>query len=106
MNAMGPVWEFLDRLEGFELVAFWIAAPVLTAMMGFALDYLLQRQGFGFVFNTLYVGVGVCLGLYVRYNYLRTYQTLAPDPYLTISAITCVTVALFGSMSLLRNRLP
>jgi hypothetical protein len=105
MEAMQPVWEFLDGLEGFEFAAFWIAAFTLTTMAGFLLDYIMQRQGFGPYWNALYVFGGVWAGLYLRYNYLRGYQTQLPDPFLTITSIIAVTAAMLIGLAFVRNRL-
>lgn len=104
MNAMQPVWQFLDNLEGFEFAAFWIASFTFIVLAGFFLDYIMQRQGFGPVANALFVVAGVFLGLYVRFNYLRTYQTQMHDPYLTIASILGVTAAMLLTMAFVRNR--
>jgi uncharacterized membrane protein YeaQ/YmgE (transglycosylase-associated protein family) len=104
MSAMHPVWVFLDNLEGFEFAAFWIAAFTMTLMAGFMLDYVMQRQGFGPYYNSLYVFVGVWLGLYVRFNYLRAYQVQLHDPFLTISSVIGVTAAMLVVMAFVRNR--
>jgi hypothetical protein len=99
MEAMQPVWLFLNNLEGFEFAAFWIAAFTFTTMAGFFLDYVMQRQGFGPYFNALYVFAGVWAGLYVRFNYLRGYQAHFHDPYLTIAAIMDVIVTMLNRLS-------
>jgi asparagine N-glycosylation enzyme membrane subunit Stt3 len=104
MEAMQPVWVFLNNLEGFDFAAFWIAAFTLTTMAGFFLDYVMQRQGFGPYFNALYVFAGVWVGLYVRFNYLRGYQGKFHDPYLTISTIFCVIILMLTSVAFVRNR--
>jgi hypothetical protein len=104
MEAMQPVWQFLDNLEGFEFAAFWIASFTLIVMAGFFVDYVMQRQGFGPYFNSLFVLAGVFLGLYVRYNYLRPYQAQLQDPVLSISAIFAVTALMLLAMAFVRNR--
>lgn len=104
MNAMQPVWQFFENLEGFEFAAFWIAAFTLTVLAGFFLDYIMQRQGFGPIFNALFVLGGVFAGLYVRFNYLRNYQSQLQEPYLTIASILAVTAAMLLAMAFLRNR--
>jgi hypothetical protein len=101
---MQPVWVFLDNLEGFEFAAFWIAAFTLTLMAGFALDYVMQHQGFGPYYNSLYVFCGVWLGLYVRFNYLRGYQVHLHDPFLTITSVLAVTGGMLVLMAFVRNR--
>ena len=105
MSAMQPVWVFLNNLEGFEFAAFWIASFTLTLMAGFFLDYVMQRQGFGPYWNALYVFGGVWLGLYLRFNYLRSYQGQFHDPFLSISAIAGVTALMLITMAFVRNRL-
>jgi hypothetical protein len=105
MEAMQPVWQFLNNLEGFEFAAFWIAAFTFTTMAGFFLDYVMQRQGFGPYFNALYVFGGVWVGLYLRFNYLRGYQAHFHDPYLTITAIMAVIVTMLTAVAFVRNRL-
>ncbi len=104
MNAMQPVWEFLNNLEGFELAAFWIAAFTFVVMAGFFLDYIMQRQGFGPIWNALFVLAGIFIGLYVRFNYLRAYQSQLQDPYLTITSILAVTAGMLVAMAFVRNR--
>jgi uncharacterized membrane protein YeaQ/YmgE (transglycosylase-associated protein family) len=104
MEAMQPVWQFLNSLEGFEFAAFWIASFTLTTMAGFFLDYIMQKQGFGPYFNAAYVFVGVWAGLYLRFNYLRGYLLEFRDPYLTISAIMAVIVVMLTAMAFVRNR--
>jgi hypothetical protein len=75
----------------------------MTVLAGFLLDYVMQRQGFGPLFNALFVLAGVFIGLYVRFNYLRGYQTQMHDPFLTISSILAAVVCLLVSMAFVRN---
>jgi sensor histidine kinase YesM len=104
MNAMQPVWEFFTNLEGFEFAAFWIASFTMIVLAGFFLDYIMQRQGFGPLMNALFVIGGIFLGLYVRFNYLRTYQTQLHDPYLTMTSIFAVTASMLLATAYVRNR--
>jgi hypothetical protein len=104
MAAMHPVWEFFNRLEGFEFAAFWIASFTGVVMSGFFIDYLMQRQGFGPMFNGLYVLGGVWLGLYLRFNYFLPNKVHFNDPFLTISCIFGVTSVLLVVMAFVRNR--
>src|ERR1700761_213748 len=104
MSAMRPVFEFFNQLEGFEFAAFWIAAFTGVVMAGFFLDYVMQRQGFGPVFNALYVLGGIFLGLYVRFNSLVPNAVHFNDPFLTISCIFGVTALLLILMAFVRNR--
>jgi hypothetical protein len=104
MAAMHPVWEFLDNLEGFEFAAFWIASFTGIVMAGFFVDYVMQRQGFGPLFNALFVVAGIFLGLFVRFNYLMPSKVHFNDPFLTISCIFGVTALLILVLALVRNR--
>jgi hypothetical protein len=104
MDAMQPVWQFLNNLEGFEFAAFWISSFTLIVMAGFFVDYVMQRQGFGPYWNAIYVLGGVFIGLYVRFNYLRSYQTQMHDPFLTITSIFAVTATMLVAMAFVRNR--
>ena len=104
MIAMEPVWHFLNNLEGFEFAAFWISFFTLVTLAGFFLDYIMQRQGFGPIWNALYVLAGIWLGLYVRYNYLRANSLHLYDPVLSVASILCVTAAMLVVMAFVRNR--
>jgi hypothetical protein len=104
MAAMHPVFEFFNRLEGFEFAAFWIASFTGIVMSGFFIDYLMQRQGFGPLFNALFVLGGVWLGLYLRFNYLVPNRVHFNDPFLTIGCIFGVTALLLVTLAFVRNR--
>jgi hypothetical protein len=105
MVAMQPVFDFLHRLEGFEWAAFWIAAFTLVMLAGFFVDYIMQRQGFGPYWNSIYVLGGIWLGLYVRYNYMMPNKVHMNDPFLSFACIMGVTAAMFLVMSFVRNRM-
>lgn len=106
MIAMEPVWRFLNNLEGFEFAAFWISFLTAVGLVGFFLDYVMQRQGFGPFFNTLYVLAGIWAGLYLRYNYLAPNQVHLHlrDPFLSVTVIFAVTVAMLVVMAYVRNK--
>jgi hypothetical protein len=106
MTAMEPVWRFLHNLEGFEFAAFWIAFFTFVGLAGFFLDYIMQRQGFGPIWNALYVLTGIFAGLYLRFNYLQTNQMRLSlhDPFLSITAILAVTATMLIVMAFVRNR--
>lgn len=104
MAAMHPVFEFLNRLEGFEFAAFWIAAFTGIVMAGFFLDYVMQRQGFGPIYNALFVFGGIWLGLYLRFNYLVPNTVHFYDPFLTISCIFGTIALMLIVLAFVRNR--
>ena|SRR5947209_7864098 len=104
MSAMEPVWKFLQNLEGFEFAAFWIAFLTTVMLVGFFLDYVMQKQGFGPYFNAIYVLGGVWLGLYVRYNYLQPNKVHLHEPYLSLTSVFAVTSIMLVVMAFVRNR--
>ena len=102
MAAMAPLFKMIGGLEGFELACFWLAAFVAFVLTGFALDYLLGRQGFGPYVNSVLALVGVGLALYARYNYLLPY--LRYDPYLTCGLVVGTPALLILILSFMRTR--
>ncbi len=104
MTAMEPMWKFLNNLEGFEFAAFWISFFTMICLIGFFLDYIMQRQGFGPYLNALFVLAGVWFGLYVRFNYLRPNEIHLSDPFLSLGSILCVTAVMLIFMAFVRNR--
>ncbi|THD42711.1 MAG: hypothetical protein E7774_15275 [Bradyrhizobium sp.] len=103
MQAMTPFFLMIRDLEGFEMVCFWLAAFVSLVLVGFILDFLMGRQGFGPFMNSILAGVGVFAALYVRYNFLSGYFIY--DPYLTIGVLFAFPVILVVVMSMARSRI-
>jgi hypothetical protein len=93
MVKMAPLFDFVHRLEGFEIFAFWFTVLIIYFLVGFWTDSLMKPNSFGPYWNGLLAFAGAFLGLYVRYNYLMGITWLRYDPYLTFGLI-------FGSMSL------
>ena len=104
MYAMQPVWTFLGRLEGFEFAAFWITAFAFVAIMGFIIDHLMQRQGFGPILNSVLLTGGIFAGLYLRFTYAKPGIVPLTDPMLSITVIIVVTTTMLTTLSMLRNR--
>ena len=101
MQAMKPFFLMIRDLEGFEMVAFWLAAFVSLVLVGFILDFLMGRQGFGPYINSLLAAVGVFIALYVRYNFLMSY--LRYEPYLSFGLLFGVPVVLVIGLSFART---
>ena len=59
MEALTPLFLMVRDLEGFERVCFWLAAFVGFVLVGFVLDYLMGRQGFGPYINSILALIGV-----------------------------------------------
>lgn len=102
MAAMTPFFQMIDALEGFELVCFWLAVFVAFFLIGFVLDYLMGRQGFGPYVNSVLALIGACLGLYLRYNYFLGYVRY--EPYLSFTLLFAAPVALILILSFMRTR--
>jgi len=71
---------------------------------GFLVDYVLQKQGFGVLYNSMLVAMGIFLGLFVRFAYAKPSVVPLADPMLTIAVILTVTTLMLSSLVLLRNR--
>jgi len=84
------------------MVCFWLAAFVGVVMTGFALDYLMGRQGFGPYINSILALIGVFAGLYVRYNFMTPY--LRYEPYLSFGLLFAAPVVLVLTLSFARMR--
>ena len=104
MYVMQPVWQFFARLDGFETVAFYIASFTGVLIAGFLLDYILQKQGFGVLYNSVLVAAGIFAGLFVRFAYAKPSVIPLADPMLTIVVILAVVTVMITVLALLRNR--
>jgi uncharacterized membrane protein YeaQ/YmgE (transglycosylase-associated protein family) len=104
MTAMQPLFDIIFRLEGFEAVAFWFALLVGAFLMGYFVDYVMQGQGFGALFNCIFVLAGTFAGLFIRYNYIHDFRVRLFEPYLSIGLILSSVCALLILFSFVRNR--
>ncbi len=102
MAAMKPFFMMIDSLEGFEMVCFWLAVFVGFVLIGFLLDFLLGRQGFGPYVNSVLALVGAWVGLYARYNYFLPYVRY--EPYLSFTLLFAAPVSLILILSFMRTR--
>ncbi|MGD0639203.1 MAG: hypothetical protein ABSC22_00525 [Roseiarcus sp.] len=102
MAAMTPFFTMINSLEGFEYVCFWLGAFVGFVLIGFLLDYLMGRQGFGPYVNAVLAVVGAGIGLYVRYNYCLPYVRY--EPYLSFGLLFTTPVLLVLLLSFMRTR--
>jgi uncharacterized membrane protein YeaQ/YmgE (transglycosylase-associated protein family) len=102
MAAMAPLFKLIQGLEGFELACFWLGMFVVFFLIGFVLDYLMGRQGFGPYINSALALIGAFVGLYVRYNYLLGYVRY--EPYLSFTVLFAAPVLIILTLSFLRTR--
>ncbi|MGH6799245.1 MAG: hypothetical protein ACREDI_12785 [Roseiarcus sp.] len=80
-----PLIQLVQDLEGFDVAAFLLSAVVVFFSVGFAIDYIIGRQGMGPYWNSFYAALGAYAGLCVREWWLQPYA--AYEPYLTIIAV-------------------
>jgi hypothetical protein len=76
-----PLLQLILDLEGFDLAAFVLIIIVTVLSVGYAVDYVLARQGLGPYWNSFYATLGAYAGLCVHDWWLRPYG--AYEPYLT-----------------------
>ena len=104
MRAMAPFFTYIFALEGFEMVAFWLGSLIGFLIVGFTLDLLMHRQGFGPFLNGVFALLGVFLGLYLRYNYFFRDPWFRYEPYVTMALCFGTPAVLLVILSFLRNR--
>jgi hypothetical protein len=102
MAAMKPFFLMVYGLDSFEAVCFWMAVFVGFVLIGFVLDYLMGRQGFGPYVNSVLALGGAFAGLYMRYNYFGGYVRY--EPYLSFTIMFAAPVLLLLTLSFLRTR--
>ena len=80
-----PLLQLILNLEGFDLTVFVLSVIVAVVSVGFAMDYVLARQGMGPYWNSFYATLGAYAGLCAHDWWLRPYG--AYEPYLTIIVV-------------------
>jgi len=80
-----PLFQLIMNLEGFDLAAFLLCAVVAFIFVGFAVDYILGRQGMGLFWNSFYATLGAYAGLCAHDWWLRPYGEF--EPYLTMIVV-------------------
>lgn len=105
MAALKPLFDIVNGFEGFEFWAFWLGVFIVFTAAGFIIDMLMGRQGFGPFLNAIFAIVGVCLGLYLRYNYFFKPPYLSYEPYVTMGLCFGCPALLLVILSLIRGRL-
>jgi hypothetical protein len=104
MRAMKPLFDIITNFDGFEFVAFWLFLFIILLATGFFLDWLMGRQGFGPLLNSLYALLGVFTGLYLRYNYFLRAPWFGYEPYVTFGLIFGSIAILLLFLAIVRNR--
>jgi uncharacterized membrane protein YeaQ/YmgE (transglycosylase-associated protein family) len=92
MNSI-PWLSDLRQLSGFELTFFALLLIIGILMAGFFADAMTQRAGFGPIPNGILALIGVCGGIYLRYQLFAHYR--ADD------AIVTIAMAIAGAFVLL-----
>ena len=104
MAALKPIFDTIFGLEGFEATAFWVATFVVYMIIGFFIDMLMEKQGFGPYFNAVFAIVGTFLGLYVRFNYVVEYRIHLYEPFVSIGFIAAGISLFIVTLAFVRNR--
>ena len=81
-----PLVQLILNLEGFDFAAFLLSAVVAFFSVGFAVDYIVGRQGMGPYWNSLYAALGAYAGLCAHDWWLGSYGVY--EPYLTIVVVS------------------
>ena len=97
-----PLLSYVKNLEGFEFSIVLLGSIVALATTGFAIDYVLSRQGMGPFWNAIYAALGAYIGLCVHDFYLKPYYSL--EPYLTCVLIFGGLLTAVMSMTLITQR--
>ena len=97
-----PLWQLVQDLEGFDFVAFLLSAVVVFFSVGFAIDYIVGRQGMGPYWNSFYATAGAYAGLCAQDWWLRPY--VGYEPYLTIVAVSGGLLATVVTVSAVAKR--
>jgi len=97
-----PLFQFVQDLEGFDFAAFLVSAAVVFFSLGFAIDYILGRQGMGPYWNSFYATAGAYAGLCAHDWWLRPY--VGYEPYLTIVAVSGGLLATVVTVSAVAKR--
>jgi hypothetical protein len=97
-----PLLQLISGLEGFDFAAFILSAIVAFFSIGFAVDYVLGRQGMGPYWNSLCATLGAYAGLCAHDWWLRPYG--AYEPYLTIVLVVGGLLTTVIAMSALALR--
>jgi len=89
-----PWLSDVRELSGFELAFFVLALIIGTLVAGFLADAMTRRLGFGPIANGILALIGVCGGIYLRYQWFASYR--ADDAIVTTSmAIAGAFILLF-----------
>ena len=104
MRAMKPFFEVIGNFEGFEFVAFWLGLFIILMAVGFFLDMLMHKQGFGPFLNAILALLGAFIGVYLRYNYFMRAPWFGYEPYVTMGLIFGSIAILLVALAWIRNR--
>jgi hypothetical protein len=97
-----PLFQLVSNLEGFDFATFLLSAIVAFFSIGFAVDYIIGRQGMGPYWNSLYATLGAYAGFCAHDWWLRPYG--AYEPYLTIAVVVGSLLATVLTMSAIALR--
>jgi hypothetical protein len=97
-----PLLQLAMNLEGFDLAALLLSAIVAIVSVGFAVDYMLGRQGMGPYWDAFYATLGAYAGLCAHDWWLRSYG--AYEPYLMIIVVAGGLLTTVIAMTVITQR--
>jgi uncharacterized membrane protein YeaQ/YmgE (transglycosylase-associated protein family) len=102
MNSI-PWLSDLEELSGFDLAFFVLVVIIVTLAAGFFADAITQRSGFGPIPNGILALIGVCGGIYLRYQLFAPFR--ADDLVLTIGMAIATAFILIFALVVAKSRL-
>jgi hypothetical protein len=97
-----PLLQSILNLEPFDLAAFLLEATIAIVAAGFAIDYLMGRQGMGPYWNSLYAALGAYAGLCAHDWWLWPYSEY--EPYLMMAVVVGGLLATVISVTIITQR--
>jgi hypothetical protein len=74
-----PLLQLIQNLDGFEFAVFVLSSIVTFFALGFAVDYIFNRQGMGPYWNAACATLGGYAGLCAHEWWFRPYSAYEPQ---------------------------
>jgi hypothetical protein len=102
MNSI-PWFSDLKDLSGVELSFLVVVTIIATLVTGFVIDVIIQGSGLGPFLNGILALIGVCGGIYLRYQLFAPFR--ADDLVLTIGMAIATAFILIFALVVAKSRL-
>ena len=103
MNSI-PWLADIKELSGAEFFFLIVMVVIGSLAIGFLIDVIAGKSGFGTLVNAALALIGACMGIYLRYHLFAPFR--ADDLGLTIGMALAGAFVLFFALVLARSRLP